>query len=191
MDLKTIINKCLGRDERAFDKLYNRYAPAFRGICLRYANSEQEADDILQEACIKIFRNLKQLKDVKAFEGWAKRIVINTALKYIKERKNYSQYLNIDNVEDTVLEEAEDDYSLEAMANLNMEELVVLMDYLPEGYRTILNLYAIEGFSHKDIAEMIGIKEASSRSQYFKAKKAFQTIILEQITEQKYEKVAV
>lgn len=190
MDLKTIINKCLGRDDRAFEQLYAQYAPSFRGVCLRYASSEAEADDILQDAYIKIFKSLKQLKNTQLFEAWAKRIVINTALQYIRERKKISLYLNVDVVENELSEE-EETTSLETVSNLTIEELINLMGLLPDGYRTILNLYAIEGFSHKEIGDMLNIKETTSRSQYFKAKKAFQQILLTQETACEYEKCAV
>lgn len=190
MDIRTLINKCLGKDERAFDKLYYQYAPTFKGICRRYARSPDEADDILQEAYIKIFDSLHQLKDAKAFEGWGKRIVVNTALRHIREKKGQENTLNIDSVEESLSEE-EETTSLAIMESLDITELIELMDFLPEGYKTILNLYAIEGFSHKEIAETLDIQEASSRSQYFKAKKAFQKILLDKETEQNYERFAV
>ena len=175
-------------NRQTFDELYHQYASAFRGVCRRYAHSSDEADDILQEAYIKIYSKLHQLKDIKLFEAWGKRIVINTALQHIKENvKNRHQDIELFDFE---ISNKDEEQSLSYMSKLDICELVKLMDKLPEGYRTILNLYAVEGYSHKEIAEMLCIKEASSRSQYFKAKKAFQHILLANL-KQKYGKFAI
>ncbi|QZT35830.1 sigma-70 family RNA polymerase sigma factor [Halosquirtibacter xylanolyticus] len=181
MEIKRLINKCLGNDQRAFSKLYKNYSPTFAGICRRYASSEDEANDILQEAFIKIFQNLDKLKDQSLFEAWGKRIVINTALNTIKKRQ-----LNISidekEIDISIEEEAESNHILE---HLDISDIISLMNELPEGYKTIINLYAMESYSHKEIGEMLDIKEATSRSQYHKAKKAFQKIIIQNVTENK------
>ncbi|WP_282039432.1 RNA polymerase sigma factor [Saccharicrinis aurantiacus] len=188
MIFKTWRNKRKSREE-LFDELYHRHASVFRGVCRRYAQSFSEADDILQEAYIKIYHNLNQLKDISSFEAWGKRIVINTALKQIRDTKKL-QEVSIDQINFDVSDE-EEQIVMSSMAELDISELIVLMQDLPDGYRTILNLYAVEGYSHKEISEMLQIKEASSRSQYFKAKKAFQHILLEKATKKGYDKFAV
>lgn len=179
MDLKRLIKKCLHNDQRAFEKLYNQYAPTFAGICRRYTDSKDEANDILQEAFIKIFNNLDKLKEKSLFEAWARRIVVNTAIQTIKKSQNL---ISIEQNDIDITEEQEQ-HSTEVMQNLEMEEIITLLDYLPKGYKTILNLYAIEEYSHKEIGEILNIQEATSRSQYHKAKKAFQKIIVQTITE--------
>lgn len=188
MELRKIIKKCIKNDHKAFDKLYNLYAPILAGITRRYANSTEEVDDILQESFIKIFNNLNQLSDWRKFDAWAKRIVINTALKSLKNTNLFNlriDYLDID------LSNDDETKSLEIMSDLDISDLIKLMDQLPEGYKTILNLYAIEEYSHKEIAEILHIKEATSRSQYFKAKKAFQKILLETMKDEIYEEFHV
>ncbi|SHE36149.1 RNA polymerase sigma-70 factor, ECF subfamily [Mariniphaga anaerophila] len=176
MDLKRTIKLCLKRDEQAFKKLYNHYISAFWGITRRYTASPEETDDIVQEAFIKIFNNLNQLRDIEHFEAWAKRIIINTALHAISNKNNSNIDINDYKPE---LPEEDEPRSLTAMDNMGISELIGLMDHLPAGYKTILNLYAVEEFSHKEIGKMLNIKEATSRSQYFKAKKAFQKILVE------------
>ncbi|MCT4589001.1 MAG: RNA polymerase sigma factor [Carboxylicivirga sp.] len=190
MDLKRLIYKCIGKDERAFEKLYHRYAPVFKGVCRRYASSLDEADDILQEAYVKIFNNLDQLKDTSVFESWGKRIVINTAIQFIRKKKADGFQLDIDNIELPLTEEQENT-AMGIMAETDISDLIKLMDHLPEGYKTILNLYAVEDYSHNEIAEMLNIKEATSRSQYFKAKKAFQQVLLDKVINKENEKYAV
>lgn len=184
MDLKKIIKLCLKNDERAFNKLYHKYSPIFGGICRRYTYSLEEIDDILQEAFISIFNNLHQLKEAKLFEPWAKRIVINTAIKTISSHNTF--FLNIEDYKLDITENEELN-SKNIIDKMDITELIKLMDLLPTGYKTILNLYAVEEFSHKEIGEILNIKEATSRSQYFKAKRAFQNILLKKITEENHE----
>jgi RNA polymerase sigma-70 factor (ECF subfamily) len=188
MNLKKVISRCLRKDERAFVKLYNYYAPTFSGVCRRYANSSDEANDMLQESFIKIFNNLDRLKDLNLFESWGKRIVINTAIQTIKQRNAFN--LSIDHLSIEISEE-EESKSTELLDRLDIMQLIKLMDYLPEGYKTILNLHTVEGFTHKEISEMINIKEATSRSQFFKAKRCFQKILVEKTTHIRYEEFSV
>lgn len=190
MDLNKIISLCIKKDKKAFEKLYNHYAPVFMGVCRRYACSSDEANDILQESFIKIYRNLKQLKNQNLFEIWAKRIVINTALKAIKDRRVFNLHIDVEkmDIEDEIEEK---ETHIEELEKMEITEIVKLMNHLPEGYKTILNLYAVEDYSHKEIAEILDIKEATSRSQYFKAKRAFQKILLEKTTNKNYEKIIV
>lgn len=189
MRFKNWGNNKTKKKDQIFDDLYHKYSSSFRGVCFRYIKSSAEADDILQEAYIKIYNNLDQLKDIKAFEAWGKRIIVNTALKNIKEN-NKNTHVKIE-VADYEVSEEEEQASLSVMESLDITQLINLMKNLPEGYRTIMNLYAVEGYSHKEIAEMLDIKEASSRSQYFKAKKAFHHILLEKITEEEYGRFAI
>lgn len=191
MELKKLIKLSIKKDKKAFEKLYSRYAPVFLGVCRRYTNSYDEADDILQEAFIKIYNNLEKLKDKNLFESWGKRIVINTAIRAIQKRKVFNLQIDIEKFDIEEETDHNDEISTEIMSKMDISDLIKLMNYLPEGYRTILNLYAVEDYSHKEIAEILNIREVTSRSQYFKAKKAFQKILLEQVTITRHEKVNI
>ncbi len=164
-NLEEIIESCKRNNRKAQRQLYDYYAPVLMGICIRYATSTDEANDILQESFIKIFRQIKQFENKGSFEGWIKRITVNTAISnYRKNLKHYNQY-NIDDI-------YTDDHSTSMyQSDYTHEELLKLIHSLPDGYRVVFNLYAIEGYKHKEIAEMLGIDIATSKSQYSRAKK--------------------
>lgn len=163
--------------DEIIEYLFNNYSALFKGICMRYLKNERDADDVLQESFIKIHKNLNQLRDENSIVPWAKRIIINTAITFIKKQQiNEKDEIRIEDLSRDISIEDEGE-SKELLKDLEMPELIGLMGLLPDGYRAILNLYAIEGYSHKQIAELLNIKEASSRSQYFKAKRAFCEIL--------------
>lgn len=144
--------------------LYNLYAPQMLSVCFRYVNNRDDANDILQEAFYLVFKNLKQLKNPEALSGWIKRIVINSALAFIKNKKKLYAVNEISFAEEICVQ----DYIIE---KLSAEEIIVLIKELPIGYRTVFNLYAIEGYSHAEIAEKLGISVGTSKSQLFDARK--------------------
>ncbi len=141
-------------------------------VCLRYARHEMEAEDILQDSFIKIFDNISKFEFKGSFEGWIRRIVINTALKHYSKKSFKQEQIGVD---------AHPDFPLEpdAYAHLNEEELLNLIAKLPDGYKVVFNLYAIEGYSHKEISDMLGIQESTSRSQLVKARKMLQAMIFD------------
>ncbi len=159
-----LIIKCKKGNARAQKLLYDKFGGKLMGICYRYAGDTDEAKDILQEGFIKIFENLNKYKGVGSFEGWMKRIVVNTALDNI--RKNKKLKLNED-IDDLDYKLVSNSYIEEKMA---ADDLLNILSKLPIGYRTIFNLYAIEGFSHKEIAEKLSISVSTSKSQYSRAK---------------------
>ena len=165
-DLDKIIEGCQ-KGKRSFQKLlYDKYAPILMGICIRYANTTDEAEDVLQDSFVKIFKEIHRFEKKGSFEGWLKRIVINTAItNYRKNQKRYN-YQDIDdfNSQQHSVSMYESDFTHEELLNIIKE--------LPEGYRVVFNLYAIEGYKHKEIAELLGIDVATSKSQYSRAKKA-------------------
>ena len=163
-----IIEGCLKNDRKAQKMLYDRYASLFLGICLRYAQSRSEAEDVLQDGFVKIFFRIKQYKGQGSFEGWMKRIIVNTAIS--NYRSNLKHYYKQD------IQELPD-YSLKMNipdCDFTRDELLSIVQNLPTGYRMVFNLYAIEGYKHKEIARMLDIDITTSKSQYSRAKKIIQ-----------------
>lgn len=164
---KELIKACLKGDRNAQRDIFNLYASKMLSVSYRYAKDKMEAEDILQDAFIKVFTNLKDFEFKGSFEGWIRRIVVNTAIRF-----NLKKYPTLDEINvDQILEEYEDP---EVFANLAENDLLQLIKELPDGYRMVFNLYAIEGFSHKEISEMCRIEESTSRSQLVKARKILQ-----------------
>jgi RNA polymerase sigma factor (sigma-70 family) len=155
---------------KAYQKaLYDKYAGRMLAVCIRYARDRAEAEDILQDGFIKIFDNISSFKGEGSFEGWIRRIIVNTALN--QYRKNSSR--------NEVYEYEMQDFDathdeMNAMSKLSEKELLRIIAELPDGYRLVFNLYAIEGYSHKEISEMLLIKESTSRSQLVKARQVLQ-----------------
>lgn len=150
-----------------------------RGVALRYASCESAADDILQEAFIKVFDKLKNYEDKGNIGGWMYRITVNTALQAFRSQKRRNTH------EDSFSKNNEHSVSNRSLENLKMEALLKLIQELPEGYRIIFNLRAIEGYTHREIAEMLEISEGTSKSQYARAKKHLQAQITAEETELK------
>ncbi|MEM9820048.1 MAG: RNA polymerase sigma factor [Bacteroidota bacterium] len=175
MDQTKIISATIKGDKNAQRHLYEQYKVAMFSICLRYARDRSEAEDILQEGFIKIFRDLKQFDGRGSLGGWMRRVMVNAALQYLRKWKR--EFLHV-NVEDNSAH-------LEAPAvvysKLGAEELTRLIQRLPLGYRTIFNLYVIEGYPHKEIAEKLGISENTSKTQLRKAKASLRTMLEKQI----------
>ena len=170
MTEKELILGCLREEPRCQREIFERYSGSMMTVCLRYARHRLEAEDILQEAFIRIFDNLHRFEFKGSFEGWIRRIVINTALKNY-QRKHFSQeQIGLEQLPESGQEPV-------AYAQLGEEELLDMIARLPDGYRVIFNLYAIEGYSHKEIAETLGIQESTSRSQLLKARKLLQSQI--------------
>ena len=144
-----------------------------KGICMRYATSEMEADDILQESFIKVFRNLDQYKDQGSLGGWIRTITVNTAIQFYRKRTLLNQHLN-----DLALE-AEVQGSIEPFDTIDLDTLRSKIQELPDGYRLVFNLYAVEGYNHKEIGELLEISEGTSKSQFSRAKKILQKMVNE------------
>lgn len=167
-----IIKKCIEGDRGAQEKLYSFYASRLHGICLRYTTTMFEAEDIFQEAFVKIFRQLENYKMEGSFDGWVRRIVVNTAIDHFKTNQRKNNHVHLE-----LLEENNLDY-ISLPQDMGEEDLVLLLTKLPEGYRMVFNLYAIEGYSHKEIAAMLEITEGTSKSQLSKARKYIQSLLL-------------
>ncbi len=158
-----LIKGCLNGDSKMQEELYKRFAPKMYAVCLRYSNNAENAQDLLQEGFIKIFRNLNRFRGDGSFEGWIRRIFVNTSIEYFRKKTNL---FSITEKEDLVVE----DSSLNALDRLAEKDIILLVQELSPGYRTVFNLYAIEGYSHKEIGTMLNINEGTSKSQLARAK---------------------
>ena len=159
-----ILARVKKQDRQAQQALYDKYAPLFYSICLRYVKQPMEAEDVMIESFYKIFSKISQFKDQGSFEGWMKRIVINESLMRIRKKNNLNLHIELEKAYG-VKEEAI------ALDQLQYEELLSLLEELPQGYRTIFNLYVIEGYKHREIAELLEISINTSKSQLILAKK--------------------
>jgi RNA polymerase sigma-70 factor (ECF subfamily) len=155
---------CIKGDRNAQKELFDRFSPRMLGVCYRYTKSIQEAEDVLQDVFIKVFQNLQFFKGDGSLEGWVRKIAINTSLNHLKKNKRISEELEIDSAKRV---EGPVDLSIE---NYDSKLIWQTINNLPEGYRVILNMFAVEGYSHKEIADQLGIAEGTSRSQFLRAK---------------------
>jgi len=169
VDLEKVIAGCKKDDRKAQESLYKRYAPLFLAMIRRYVKDEMEAEDVLVEAFVKIFGNLDQYSGNGSFEGWMKRIVVNEALMYLRKNQRYKHWEELENVQ--IAEPATVIPALEA------KQIIQLLDFLPDGYRTVFNLYVIEGYKHREIADLLGISINTSKSQLILAKQRMKQLI--------------
>jgi RNA polymerase sigma factor (sigma-70 family) len=162
-----LIQGCIQEDRHCQRAVFDRYAGKMMTVCLRYARHRMEAEDLLQDSFIKIFDNIHRFEGKGSFEGWIRRIVVNTALKSISKHSFQKEGIGLENIY-----ESSEDPSV--LAQLSEEEILKLIQELPDGYRIVFNLYCIEGYSHKEIGETLGIEESTSRSQLVKARNMLQ-----------------
>ncbi len=164
-DIKNIINGCLAGNRKDQELLYRRHAARLYAVCLQYSGNDEEARDILQEGFIKIFENLVNYKYEGSFEGWMRRIVVNTALEKFRLKHNLYRVDDIDMIPEQDADPDNDDYS-----GLEAVDLLDIIRELPTKYRMVFNLFAIEGYSHKEISQMINISEGTSKSNLSRAR---------------------
>ena len=158
-----LIRGCLAGDSRMQEELYHRFAPKMYAVCLRYSNNTDDAQDLLQEGFIKIFKNLDRFRAEGSFEGWIRRVFVNTSIEHYRKKANLFSTVE----QEKVLVE---DHSSNALDKLAEKDIIKLVQDLSPGYRTVFNMYAIEGYSHKEIGAMLGISEGTSKSQLARAK---------------------
>ena len=159
-----IVKQCLNGKAAAQKQLYEEFAPKMLGVCYRYTKSIEDAEDVLQEGFVRVFKFLDQYNKEAPLGAWIRKIMVNTALNYLKKSQKYQNELYFDKAElHVVTDETPEIY-------LNAKELAELVRQLPTGYQTIFNLHAIEGFTHVEIGGMLGISDNTSRSQYMKAR---------------------
>jgi RNA polymerase sigma factor (sigma-70 family) len=164
-EIKNIINGCLKGSRRDQELLYRRYAARLYAVCLQYSGNDEEARDILQEGFIKIFENLVHYKYEGSFDGWVRRIMVNTALEKYRSKHNLYRIDDIDRIPELDAEPDNEDY-----AGLEARDLMQIIRELPPRYRIVFNLFAIEGYSHKEISDMMSISEGTSKSNLSRAR---------------------
>lgn len=172
MTEEVLIQGCLRNDASAQQELYYRFSPKMLSVCYRYAKSREDAEDMLQEGFIKVFTQIHQFQNRGALEGWIRRIIVHTCINTLKKNKKFSDSVDIIHAASVPVREENIPSILQA------KQVVECIRLLPLGYRTVLNLYAIEGYSHKEIAEILDIEESTSRSQYTRAKAMLEDILV-------------
>ncbi|RYY85371.1 MAG: sigma-70 family RNA polymerase sigma factor [Chitinophagaceae bacterium] len=165
-----LVEGCRQGDRKLQKELYERYAPKMFGVCLRYAGSSEEAEDILQEGFVKVFNKIGSFRSEGSFEGWIRRIIVNTAIEHFR-RKTYLQPVT-EREEQTI----ESDY-LSVLDKLAEKDIIGLVQQLSPGYRSVFNMYVVEGYTHKQIGELLGISEGTSKSQLSRAKAILQDLV--------------
>ena len=158
-----LITDCISGDRKSQKELYDLFAPKMFAICLRFTKNSEDAEDILQESFIKLFNNLHKYRGEGNFGGWVRRIFVNTCIEHIRRKK-------IDVPISDAIEVSFFDHQKSALEKLYEQDVHKVLNDLSDGYRTVFNLYAIEGYTHKEIADMLGISENTSKSQYCRAK---------------------
>jgi RNA polymerase sigma-70 factor (ECF subfamily) len=165
--LSVIIDKAIKGDQPAFRELYNLLSGKMYSLCLRYSGNTHDANDLLQEGFIRVYKNLSSFKGHGSFEGWARRVFTNTCLDFLRRKK--TSFADIE--QETIQTKASD---LTGYEKLTYDQLFGMIQELPSGYRTIVNLYMVEGYNHKEIADMLNISEGTSKSQLHRAKSVLQ-----------------
>ena len=164
-----LIQACQQMQRPAQRILYERMAPKLYHTCRRYLRNQHEIEEVLADTCFIMLTKINQLKEVQAFEGWARRIAINQCLAFLKKQTSFSLY-----IDDTMADEHAADST---DAPMDAADLMKLLTELPDGSRTVFNLYVIEGYAHKEIAEMLNISEGTSKSQLNAARKKLQELV--------------
>lgn len=161
-----ILKGCKSNKRKYQELLYRKYAKKMYGICLSYAGDRELAQDILQDSFIKIFNKIREYRMEGSLEGWIRRIIVNTAIDHVRQRQRVKNYIVDDN--DNNKEDMDDS---DALQNLQTQDVLNQVAKLPEGARLVFNLYALEGYTHREIAEKLNISEGTSKSQYNRARK--------------------
>lgn len=162
---KALIKKASNNNREAQEQLFAQHSPKMLGVCRQYVKDLHHAEDLLLQGFLKVFTNLHTFKHEGSFEGWIRRIMVNTCISYLR-KKNLVDLSD----EDYIFNDA----ATESLENTSVEDIQKLIDQLPEGYKMVFNLFAIEGYKHSEIAEKLGVTESTSKSQLFKARKVLQ-----------------
>jgi RNA polymerase sigma-70 factor (ECF subfamily) len=173
MTEEVLLQGCLKNDATAQQELYHRYSPKMLSVCYRYAKNREDAEDMLQEGFIKVFSQISKFENRGSLEGWILRIIVHTCINHLKKNKKFNEHVDLAYAGNIVIKE---DY---IPSIIQAKQIVETIRTLPIGYRTVLNLYAIEGYSHKEIGQLLDIEESTSRSQYTRAKNMLEEILVQ------------
>lgn len=168
-----IIRGCLEGKRKAYNALFRQFAPAMMGVCMRYCKNRIDAEDVMQDGFIKVFSQIHKFRHEGSFEGWIKRIMIHTAIDNYQANLKHQFHEDVDELDhgSLITSPADPDDSLPDHLNISREQLMRMVQELPDGYRMVFNLFALENFSHKEIASMLGITENTSKTQLLKARR--------------------
>jgi len=169
MTEEELLEGCIQGDQKFQYMLYKKFAPTMLAVCRRYTNSLEDAEDVLQDGFIKVFNNLDKYRRDGSLEGWVRRIMVNTALNQYRSNLKTLYQLDIDELQQVI-----EDVRPSNFDKLNANVLLKMIETLPDGYKLIFNLYEIEGYAHKEIAEMLNISINTSKSQLLKARRVLQ-----------------
>lgn len=172
MTEEALLQGCIQNNATAQKELYERFSPKMLAVCYRYSHNREDAEDMLQEGFIKVFSQITTFESRGALEGWIRRIMVHTCINILKKNKKFNE--SVDLIHANALQGREDTIP----SIMQAKEVVESIRMLPLGYRTVLNLYAIEGFSHREIGSMLDIEESTSRSQYTRAKSMLEDILV-------------
>uniref|UniRef100_UPI00404A87F1 RNA polymerase sigma factor n=1 Tax=Flavobacterium sp. TaxID=239 RepID=UPI00404A87F1 len=170
---KNLIALAVDNNRQAQQQLYTKFSPKMLSVCRQYVKDVHRAEDVMITAFMKVFTNLKKFEHNGSFEGWIRRIMVNECIDFIRVKKNIFNHNEIDDLVTSGYEDVEE------MEQFSVDDIQLLIDNLPEGYKLVFNLYAIEGYKHREIAEMLNIKEGTSKSQLANARKLLQSQIVE------------
>ncbi len=169
MTNEQIVEKCKAGDKKAFALLYKMHAPKMLGVCIRYAKTREEAEDMLQEGFVKLFQKINTFNGSGSFEGWLRRVIVNTAINYYKSQIKHNQTINVDN-NDLSFVKNEPDNEIDS-TEIPQGKLLEMIQQLPQGYKMVFNLYVMDGYQHQEIASILNISVNTSKSQLSKARK--------------------
>ncbi len=172
MTEEQMLKGCLENIASTQEALYSRFSPRMLGVCYRFARNREDAEDMLQEGFIKVFSQIHQFRGQGALEGWIRRIIVHTCINILKKNKKFTD--SVDLFHANTLHNNENNIP----SIMQAKQVVDCIRLLPLGYRTVLNLYAIEGYSHREIASILDIEESTSRSQYTRAKAMLEDVLL-------------
>ena len=170
MTEEELIEGCRHNDRRAQKILYEKFAPKMFGVCRRYVKTTENAEEVMVEAFCKVFQKIDMYSGQGSFEGWIRRIVVNESLMFLRKKYRFNEHLDITEIPVKAVQVTIED---ELAAN----EILALLEQLPTGYRTVFNLYVVEGYKHKEIAELLEISINTSKSQLILAKKRMQDLV--------------
>ena len=172
MTEELMLQGCLENTAAAQEALYHRFSPRMLGVCYRFARNREDAEDMLQEGFIKVFSQIHQFRNQGALEGWVRKIIVHTCINVLKKNKKFTDSVDLFHANSIYLNENNIPSILQA------KQVIECIRLLPVGYKTVLNLYAIEGYSHKEIASILDIEESTSRSQYTRAKSMLEDVLI-------------
>lgn len=169
MTEKELIEGCRQNDRKAQKMLYDLHSPIMFGVCMRYVKNREDAEDVMIAGFFKAMTNIHQFKGAGSFQGWIRRIMVNESLMFLRKQHNFKMTVEVNNIEIKSQVSVEDE--------LSAQDILNLLDKLPTGYRTVFNLYVLEGYKHREIAELLDISINTSKSQLILAKQRLQSLV--------------